>query len=130
MNQQTANILRTIFLNVVFILILPVILSLKITDTWILILLYLPGYSLIEYSIDYIYYARRRTDLNSLKLLTYKSFLIITVVNLVLLVGTSVIISSFIQRFGTNVVIYNIIIWILFVSWLETIIEKKLMEEL
>ena len=113
---------RTVSLNLLFILLVPILLTFLIKESMILFLVYLLGYSAFESVLD----AAHNDSINMSNIKLAKAFGITVAFNLLLLYGVSVIVEFFLFSGGLIVVFFLIVIWLLALSKVEVAIDNKL----
>jgi len=115
---------RTVALNLLFVILLPVLLSYFVNNSMIWFTVYLLLYSFIESSMDIFHY-----DNIDISLINYIKVYALTVIfNFILLFGISLILEYFLFNAGLIIVFILSLLWILILSKVELWLDKKLMK--
>lgn len=120
--MKVSNYVRTVGLNLLFVLLLPIILS-AISGSVIVFLIYAAVYSLVEHSIDLIEYKKSPLDIG------IKGYLSTVAFNILLLYGVSFVVQVTLIKAGIVATLITAVAWIMMLSVVELAIENRVVRE-
>lgn len=119
--MKITTYLRTVILNLLFLLIIPLVYSFMVNDSVIAVFLYVVVYSVIEHQLDIRFY--KGTYGNKSRVI---DLCITAVFNAVLLFGASLILSCLLFRISLILIIIFILVYILLLSKFELFVDARL----
>ena len=123
MNKLKKYYLRTVLLNLVFILLIPLLLTITVGESMIALFIYVIAYSILESILDANTYDNITISMSKIFIILITNFLF----NILLLIGVSIIISYLLSA-GLVPTFVVIVLWMLLLSTVELEIDKKLAE--
>jgi len=119
MKHISLDYFRTARLNFLFVLLIPLLLAFFIIDSMSAFMLYLFMFSIIEHYFDARYYY---------KTFSAGKFAVTVCFNFLIIQGLSLLIEYLLFNAGLLIVIALTVAWVLLVSWLEIMMDRKLNE--